>query len=123
MSAVGATGIADDPPSGMGFWLVTAVLFLTVFGIGMMFGGWMTWRFLVKPVVAVSGLQQGTQAQKHEEFSSPAPQLEGPKLYVTPAGERYHVKADCVGLRGASSVKVKTPCKVCMKLKRGFFPP
>ena len=116
MSAGGAAGIADDPPSDVWFWLVTAVLFLTVFGIGMMFGGWMTWRFL-KPVVAVSGLQRGTQAQKEEELSSPAPQLEGQELYVTPAGERYHVKADCFGLRGASGVKVKTPCKLCVKLK------
>ena len=73
MCAGGAAGIADDPPSDVWFWLVTAVLFLTVFGIGMMFGGWMTWRFL-KPVVAVSGLQRGTQAQKEEELSSPAPQ-------------------------------------------------
>jgi hypothetical protein len=117
MSTSGADGIADDPPSDIWFWLVTAVLFLTVFGIGMVFGGWMTWRFLVKPVVAVSGLQQGTQAQKEEELSPPAPQLEGQELYLTPAGERYHVKAVCFGLRGASGVKVKTPCKLCVKLK------
>jgi hypothetical protein len=116
MSTSDANSIADAPQSDVWFWLVTAVLFLTVFSIGMMFGGWMTWRFL-KPVAAVSGLQRGTQTKKEGELSSPALQLEGQELYVSLAGERYHGKLDCYGLRSAFGVKVKTPCRLCLKLK------